>query len=282
MVLPRGVCAQALREPLFAGLVPTDIGWYPAARGHRRERAAGAEEHIFLHCVAGAGWLEAGGIRRVVTAGELLILPAGQAHAYGADEARPWTLRWFHLAGRDLPELCAALGAGARAGCCGLPDDAVFTELFGDALEALEAGYTSTHLLRASRALGHYLARSVWLVRHPATEAAAPDASRRVARCVEHMRRHLERPLRVAELAALAGWSPSHFKARFRREVGYGCIDYFIRLRIHAACQLLDATSLEIKAVAVRVGYADALWFSKAFRGVTGMSPSEYRGRAKG
>ncbi len=282
VVLPRSVCAQALAEPLFAGLLPTDIGWYPAARGHRRERPFGAEEFIFMHCLAGAGWVEAEGLRRVVTEGHLIILPAGRAHAYGADEAKPWTLRWFHLAGRDLPELCAALGSAGGAGCCALADDPVFAELFADAIDVLESGYTSAHLLRASRAIAHYLARSVWLLRHAKTEAAAPDAGQRVARCIEHMRRNLDRPVRVAELAALAGWSPSHFKARFRQEVGYGCIDYFIRLRIHAACQLLDSTTHDIKVVAARVGYADALWFSKAFRGVTGMSPSEYRDRAKG
>lgn len=282
VVLPRAVTAQALREPLFAGLLPTDVGWYPAARGHRRERPAGAAEFIFMHCLAGAGRVEVGGASHAVSAGELVAIPAGAPHAYAADAERPWTLRWFHLAGRDLPGLIAALGLSVAAPKRALADDATFADLFDEALGTLEAGYATAHLLRASRALAHYLARAVWLARHPADAVAAPDARQRVARCIEHMRRHLDQPLRLAELAALAGWSPSHFKARFQEHTGYGCIDYLIRLRIHSACQLLDTTALDVKTIAARVGYADPLWFSKAFKSVTGQPPSDYRDRAKG
>ena len=83
-------------------------------------------------------------------------------------------------------------------------------------------------------------------------------------------------------IAAMANLSPSHFKTLFRQHVGYACIDYFIRLRIHHACQLLDTTDASAKHVASQVGYADPLWFSKAFRAVTGMPPSEYRRKHKG
>lgn len=281
VVLPSTVTTQALREPLFAGLLPTDIGWYPAARGHRRERPTGAAEFIFMHCLAGAGRVDLNGASHAVAAGELVAIPALTPHAYAADADHPWSIRWFHLAGHDLPDLISALGLSVAVPRCPLPDDTTFADYFNDALGTLESGYTSAHLLRASRALAHYLARAVWLARHP-SEAAPPDARQRVTHCIEHMRRHLDQPLRLAELAALAGWSPSHFKARFRAHTGYGCIDYFIRLRIHAACQLLDTTALDIKTVAARVGYADPLWFSKAFKSVTGQPPSDYRDRAKG
>ncbi len=282
VVLPRTFTTQALSEPLFAGLLPTDIGWYPAARGHRRERPAGASEYIFMHCLAGAGQVELDGTSHVVTAGELIAIPAHTPHVYAANTDHPWTLRWFHLDGQDLPDLVNALGLSVTAPRRPLPDDATFADLFHEALGTLENGYTTAHLLRASRALAHYLARAVWIARHPVTATAAPDARQRVTRCIEHMRRHLDQPLRLAELAALASWSPSHFKARFRAHTGYGCIDYFIRLRIHTACQLLDTTALDIKPVAARIGYADPLWFSKAFKSVVGQSPRDYRDRAKG
>ena len=280
VVLPADVARRALADPLFAGLAPTDIGWFPAAGGHLRERRAGLAETVFLHCLAGAGWVELRGRRQAVAAGDLVAIPAGEAHAYGADADRPWSLRWFHLAGADLPTLLAELGLDAATPVRALEDDATLALLFDDALAALELGYARAHLLRASRALGHYLAHAIWRVRH--SSSAAPDARQRVARCLDYMRLHLDRPLRLAELAALAGWSLSHFKARFREHTGYGCIDYFIRLRIHAACQLLDTSALDVKTIAARVGYADPLWFSKAFKSVTGLPPREYRERAKG
>jgi len=280
VVLPASVVRGARAQPLFSGLLPTDIGWFPSALGHQRPRPDGAAETVFIHCMAGAGWCELGGRRHDVRAGDLVALPPGAAHAYGADDHRPWTIRWFHLIGNDLPALCESLGFDAATPVRSVADDATLALLFDDALSVLELGYTGTHLLRASRALAHYLAHSVWLIRH--SPASAPDAGSRIARCIDYMRLHMDRPLRVAELAALAHWSPSHFKACFRDHTGYGCIDYFIRLRIHAACQLLDTTQLDIKSVASRVGYSDPLWFSKAFKGIMGLSPSTYRQKIKG
>ncbi|AKC84079.1 hypothetical protein IMCC26134_10625 [Verrucomicrobia bacterium IMCC26134] len=280
VVLPPSVVRNALAQPLFSGLLPTDIGWFPSASGHHRVRPAGAAETVFIHCISGAGWCEWGGRRHTVGAGDLVALPSHAAHAYGADQRHPWTIRWFHLVGADLPALREALGFDANRPVRSMTDDATLALLFDDALSVLEQGYTSSHLLRASRALAHYLAHAAWLVHH--SPVTMPDTPARIARCIDYMRLHLDRPLRLAELAALAHWSPSHFKARFRQHTGYGCIDYFIRLRIHAACQLLDTTALDIQSVAARVGYPDSLWFSKAFKTITGLPPSSYRKKKKG
>lgn len=280
VVLPRSVIRDALSQPLFSGLLPTDIGWFPSAAGHHRSRPDGASETVIIQCVSGAGWCELSGRRHPVRAGDLIVLPPGTAHAYGTDRRRPWTLRWFHLVGTDLPALREALQFHADLPVRPLADDATLALLFDHALSVLELGYSETHLLRASRALAHYLAHASWLIRH--SPVATPDAGARIARCMEYMRLHLDRPLRLAELATLTHWSPSHFKARFREHTGYGCIDYFIRLRIHAACQLLDTTTQDIQSVASQVGYTDPLWFSKAFKSIIGLSPSAYRRKIKG
>ena len=280
VVLPPSVVAHARQSALFAGLLPTDIGWFPSADGHSRSRPDGAAETVVIHCLSGAGWCEFGGRRHTVRSGDLVILPPGAAHAYGAERRRPWTIRWFHLVGSDLPALRDELHFDDNIPVHALVDDATLALLFDDALSVLEMGYTRSHLLRASRALAHYLAHASWLIRH--SPVAEPDASTRITRCIDYMRLHLNRPLRVSELAAIARWSPSHFKSRFREQTGYGCIDYFIRLRIHAACQLLDTTALDIQSVAARVGYTDPLWFSKAFKTIVGLPPSAYRQKSKG
>ncbi len=59
-------------------------------------------------------------------------------------------------------------------------------------------------------------------------------------------------------------------------------MDYFIRLRLHRACQLLDGTDQTIRQIAMQVGYADPLYFSRTFRAIHDVSPSEYRTRSKG
>jgi hypothetical protein len=52
---------------------------------------------------------------------------------------------------------------------------------------------------------------------------------------------------------------------------------YFERLRLHKAAGLLLTTGNSVKAIAGKMGYRDALYFSRTFRRVHGVSPSEYR-----
>jgi prepilin-type N-terminal cleavage/methylation domain-containing protein len=107
----------------------------------------------------------------------------------------------------------------------------------------------------------------------------APDSesTRRIERCLEYMREHLSRPLQVAALALTAQTSPSHFFVLFKQRVGFTPIDYFIRLRMNRACWLLETTSMRVKEVAASLGYDDPLYFSRVFKTVNGVAPSDYR-----
>jgi len=80
----------------------------------------------------------------------------------------------------------------------------------------------------------------------------------------------------------MAGLSESHFAALFRRATGYGALEYQIRLRMGLARVLLDTTARTISSIAHQVGYSDPLYFSRQFRRIHGMSPSQYRSQDKG
>jgi AraC family transcriptional regulator of arabinose operon len=280
VVLPQPLVRSARMHPLLCGLLPTDIGFFPNAKGHLRERPVGVDQMIVIYCAKGSGWCELRGLRHEVTAGSLIVLPPREPHAYGSNTRGPWTISWFHAVGDDIRSIIEELGASAENPVLPLKDDSRWLALFGETLETLEHGYTTAHLIHASRTLGHLLGATIWRRRQNGDDV--PDVVEKVMLCVEYMKQHLDQPLRLQQLAAMANLSPSHFKTVFKKHVGYGCIDYFIRLRMHQACQLLDTTLLSAKEIAGRVGYTDPLWFSKAFRSVMGMPPSEYRRQHKG
>jgi AraC-like DNA-binding protein len=48
-------------------------------------------------------------------------------------------------------------------------------------------------------------------------------------------------------------------------------------MKMEAACRLLDEPGLSVKAVSASLGYTDALYFSRAFKSVVGLSPQAYR-----
>ncbi len=111
---------------------------------------------------------------------------------------------------------------------------------------------------------------------------AAADSAERIRRCIAFMLEHLDLPLQVATLAAKAHTSPSHFFVLFKRHTGSSPIDYFIGLRMQRACELLDEGSLHIKEVAAALGYDDPFYFSRLFKSVNRVAPSEYRARRTG
>jgi len=108
-------------------------------------------------------------------------------------------------------------------------------------------------------------------------EPCESEAVRKIEESIAYMLRHLDAPLQVATLAARANISPSHFFALFKRQIGCAPIDYFIRLRMQEACRLLDATRLSVKEVAAALGYDDPFYFSRIFKSVNQVAPSEYR-----
>ena len=109
-----------------------------------------------------------------------------------------------------------------------------------------------------------------------------PNARLKVAHTITYMKQHLDQPLKLEALAAVAGLSRSQYAVLFKERSGYAPMDYFIRLRIHRACQLLDTTALSVKAIAAKLGYDDPLYFSRIFRTVNDVSPQQYRRLRKG
>lgn len=280
VTLPRGVLAQAEQRPLLRGLLPSDIGYFPHAKGHLRERERGASQAIFIYCVRGEGWCEITGTRHIVRAGQVVIIPPEAPHAYGADDKQPWTIHWFHVQGALAPEYLAEMNVSTTNPVVHLGDDPQWLALFEEVLCAVEHGYTQQLLLHASHALAHLLA--VMVQHRHESWREQPDGPQKIGQTITYMKQHLNQALHLDALAALARLSRSRYTALFKEQTGYAPIDYFNRLRMHRACQLLDTTDLSVKAIAARLGYEDPLYFSRKFRLVNDTSPSEYRQLRKG
>jgi AraC-like DNA-binding protein len=277
VVLPHSAIAASMQRPLLSGLLPTDIGSFTHASQHFCLRESGSEQAIFAYCVAGRGWFDLGQKRKPVRAGELLVLRPGTPHAYAADPQDPWTIHWFHVTGRHVSDFLQELDV-ETASVIYLGPDSALVALFQEALSVIEQGYSSTQLLRASHTLGHLL--SLFVAKRREFWRHEPDAVQAVAATIEFMNNHLHQSLNVRTLAAQANLSASHYSALFKRQTGYAPIDYFTRLRMHRVCQLLEGSQHSIKTIAAMFGYEDPMYFSRVFKQVNGVSPSEYR-RAK-
>ena len=239
------------------------------------KRAAGADQAVFIYCVKGRGWCEMGEARHDVGPGELLVVPPGKPHAYGADESRPWTILWVHIKGESLALLLAELGVTQARPVLYLGEDPELLALFEELLDVMEHGYATSRLLYASQILTHFIGLMIW-GRHRNWRGNL-DANQKVAQSIAYMKQHLDQMAIAMSFATLANLSESHYRSLFKRHTGYAPMNYFIRLRMHKACQLLDTTNLSVKEVANMLGYQDPFYFSRVFKAVIEQAPTQYR-----
>jgi len=96
-------------------------------------------------------------------------------------------------------------------------------------------------------------------------------------RARQFMAEELERGLNVNEIARAFGVSRSCLLLRFREAFDQTPLQVMTGLRLSRARALLAETALSIAEIGRLVGYADPLHFSRRFRQVQGMPPSEFR-----
>ena len=279
MVLPRPIVRQALATRLPVALIPSDVGYFPDARHHYFERPHGCGQLILILCVRGTGWVEVGGTRHDVGPGQLVAILPQEPHRYGASEEHPWTIYWCHAAGPAAAQFGALLRGEGSSPLLEISDPLRLAGLFDQITDELTRGYGTDHLLPASLALGHLLGLAMVERRHhPAPSGANP----RVQRVIAYMRQRVTEQIHIPELAGMVNLSPSHFCAIFKKLTGFPPLDYFIRLKLRRACELLDGTRLPVRQIAEELGFADAFYFSRLFRRVHGVSPTVYRSTIKG
>lgn len=243
----------------------------------RREKYPG---HELILCLEGIGHTSLRGREVPVRAGELVWIDCSRPHEYRADERDPWEVFWLRMEGPGLDRICKMLSAGPMPVSVPLKPAAecfrqIFAAMVQSSPEALAAIHADVAQLIALCFRGGSRNRT-------GGEPLPQNLPAILRRPLEQMRTSFERPWRVAELAAMAGMSPSHFIRTFRAALGTSPIDWLRRERINQAKRRLVETDDSMKEIARQVGYSDQFFFSKDFKQMTSLTPTDYRKREKG
>lgn len=268
------------RHPLAVGLQAIHMGMFPAARHHSITRPCGAPEAVLIYAHSGRGSYEVDGVEGPVEAGDVLFLPPGTRHRYAADSKAPWSIYWAHFSGTIVPPLFAQLPKGTYSIRPSKQARDEMVPLLRKCLNILQEGQTLRSTLATSHLLRAVIGCCLFLG-HQSTARRSQDPQD-LAPVLRLMQDHPTRALSLQQLARQAHLSPSRFSALFRSRTGTSPVQYHLRLRMQAACQLLDASPADVKEIADRCGYSDPYYFSRLFKKVTGLSPSAYRQEQKG
>jgi len=99
----------------------------------------------------------------------------------------------------------------------------------------------------------------------------------RILKVMLHIGSHLDGDLSLEAMARLSCFSPYHFHRIFREQAGEPLARYVRRLRLERAAGRLKQTRLGVLEIALEAGFEAHESFSRGFRDMFGVSPSDYR-----
>lgn len=94
---------------------------------------------------------------------------------------------------------------------------------------------------------------------------------------VRYIEQNYSRHISVEELARRCWLDRSYFGKVFKSVMGQSPQQFLIRFRMEKAAAELKTGNMSVGDIGALVGYPNLLHFSRAFKGVYGVSPSEYR-----
>ncbi|MCA3448549.1 MAG: AraC family transcriptional regulator [Rhodobacter sp.] len=224
-----------------------------------------------------------------VSSGQAGILPAPFTAAYtgegpgatGAGEGMATRLLCGVLVMNRAPlnPLLSALPPLLRIRTAGAPDSPMLMR--AKEMLVMEVGQADSNSFTTARLIEVFCAEAIAAYRR-GEGAAGPGWFRalddqKIGRALAALHRDPAAAWTVGLLAGTVAMSPSRFAARFRETTGQSVMSCVAAWRMTVACRLLRDSGDGLAEIAQRVGYQDVAAFSRAFKALVGVSPSQWR-----
>jgi AraC family transcriptional regulator len=102
-------------------------------------------------------------------------------------------------------------------------------------------------------------------------------SQRQLLHTLNYIHEHLDRDIKLADLANQLGMSQFHFSNLFKQSLSITPYQYLLQQRIERAKQLLKQSNQPIMEIAFQCGFNNHSHLSQQFRRFTGMTPKVYR-----
>jgi len=109
------------------------------------------------------------------------------------------------------------------------------------------------------------------------SEYSTREYSAIVKKAVNYIKLHFESPLTLQGIAETIHVNASHLSRKFKDDTGMSLIDFINHIRIEAAKIYLKNNTSSITEIAFIVGFNDVNYFSRVFKKLIGLTPSQYR-----
>lgn len=231
--------------------------WGPGTRG----------VYVLHYITSGRGFLEVNNNIYEINAGDTFLIFPNVEVFYYPDKKNPWEYIWIDFNGEEATRLVSMTGFTKDSPIVrGKYEIEDYFYIFDE---------TTSPMVKKER----YRAKLHLLLTYYFEEKIKDNTENEyIDKAIEYIKdNYWKSKFNVTSIVNYINIDRSYLFRLFKKTTGMSMVNYLTELRIQKACNFLSMTDLSIKSVAYSVGYEDPLYFSRIFRKIMLVSPSDYR-----
>jgi AraC-like DNA-binding protein len=277
IVLPPNIRKSVVKNDLIKRFYLTDVGFYPRALNHDRERKLGSPQYILLYCIEGLGKIIIQDKELELKPNTFFIIPKNTPHHYQSSRENPWSIYWVHFSGEQADLLYERHYEHKKLESESIPYDEQRINAFNEIFELLENSFEKREIEIINIKLMNFISSFIF------QREINPSLQERdvVSDSIAFMKKNLHLSVTLEQFAERQHLSIAHYCRLFMQKTGRSPHQYFNQLKIQKSCQFLYFSDRNIKEICTELGFDDPYYFSRLFKKVMGLSPANYKNQHK-
>lgn len=232
------------------------------------------DDYLIIYNLHGAVEVWHGYDCRKLSDGDITIIPPHVRHKFSYFRRENSEYYWCHFSGALATELVEKIIASHSTNFhigCYMNIAQLFIKIYESLLNNSED--VTNNLL-------YTLLFSVGALAENPLKADLDENVSDILKSVIYIQNNYNKEISVESLSEMCHLSKYNFMRKFKTITGSPVHKFITDYRMMQAKRLLSTTELNVKEVALHIGFVDNMYFSRAFKKHFGISPTEYKDKA--
>ena len=262
-----------LTEPRFRNIYLSFCGFSNCAPLHSFGPAV--RPAYILHIITeGKGNYYVGGKQYSLEKGQGFLIEPNVITFYQADAKEPWSYSWVGFNGEEAGRILQEMGLVQKNPIFRAENISQLNDIILDMMQCKDGTVYNELKLQGL----FYLFMSTLIKETSVVDSKlSVKTNHYIHRALEYIHSNYSDNINVNDVVDYIELNRSYFSTLFQRHMGMSIQKYLTIFRISRANELLDITDNSIESIAQDCGYSDPLVFSKVYKKICGVTPTQHR-----